>query len=177
MLEEWRPVVGFEGIYEVSSLGRVRGVDRNLSDGRRWKGRIISQKTGSRGHKSVRLSRADVHFWIGVHRLVLEAFVGPCPAPGMNGAHNDGIPAHNFPSNLRWDTARGNHADKRAHGTLLWGERNALAKLSSNDVLEIRRLKSSGKTQREIAGMFHVTEANISSIVRGKTWKLLESAA
>ena len=83
--ERWLPVVGFEGFYEVSDCGRVRGVDRILSDGRNWKGKLLFQKTDKGGHKSVRLCINKFHFFRGVHCLVLTAFVGSCP-DGMQGA-------------------------------------------------------------------------------------------
>ena len=169
--ERWLPIPGFEGNYEVSDFGRVRGVDRVLSDGRRWRGGIRAQKIGSKGHRSVRLCLAGKHKFVGVHVLVLLAFKGPKPLKEMQGAHNDGTPANTHISNLRWDTVRGNHADKRKHGTLLVGERNVLAKLTSNDVSAIRRLYSEGVLGKDLAARFGVTGANISSIIRNKTWR------
>lgn len=168
--ERWRPVLGYEGLYEVSDHGLVRGVARTLSDGRRWKSSMCRQKTGTRGHKSVRLCGVDGHKFRGVHVLVLEAFVCPKPGPNMQGAHNDGNPANNHVSNLRWDTVKGNHADKKRHGTLLFGERNPLAKLTHADVENIRSLAHTGVKGRELARRFGVTPANISAILNRKTW-------
>ena len=170
---EWRPIPNYEGFYDVSSTGSVRGIDRILPDGRQWKGIVLRIKTAKSGHMSVRLCGRDgIHRWVGVHRLVLEAFVGPCP-DGMEGAHNDGVPSHNWPSNLRWDTRSGNHADKHAHGTLLVGTKNHLAKLTEDQVRSIFRLHVTGVTGRQIARLMNVTPANISSILRGKTWQHL----
>lgn len=170
MKEIWKSVVGFDGLYEVSSIGRVRGVDRILSDGRNWKGRILAQKTDKGGHKSVRLCRADIHIFRGVHVLMLEAFVGPCPA-GMQGAHNDGAADRNILGNLRWDTPKGNTADRVKHGTQLYGEKVHGAKLTSKQIAEVRRLRAAGMIHKDIAEKFGVTAANICQITLGHTWR------
>jgi hypothetical protein len=76
----WRPVVGFEGIYEVSNFGSVRSVDRVVvcHDGVKYRrrGQVISQQVTPKGYRSVSLLGGKKFF---VHRLVLEAFVGPRP--------------------------------------------------------------------------------------------------
>lgn len=170
-IDRWRPVVGYEGMYEISDTGRVRSLDRVLSDGRRWKAREINPKPSGGGHLHVRLC-ADAHKWLFVHRLVLEAFVGPCPE-GMECAHNNGDPSDNSLANLRWDTRKGNHADKVRHGTMVRGERSPRARLTEDNVREIFRLRRNGALLSEIAGMFSVTPANICAIVTGKTWRHL----
>jgi len=104
-----------------------------------------------------------------VHRLVLEAFVGPCP-PGMEGCHNDGNPLNNTPSNLRWDTHAANHADTRRHGTMPVGERHKNSKLTDEAVREIRRLRETGWDQNRLAAHFGVGQTVISGILRGKGW-------
>lgn len=168
-MQIWRDVIGYEGEFQVSDCGNVRSLDRRLTDGRLWRGRLLKFKIGKRGHLSVRLCAHGKHVWRGVHCLVLEAFVGPCPE-GMQGCHNDGCPSNNRNSNLRWDTPIGNHADKRKHGTLLIGERNSLAKLTEADVLSIRERSQKGELGKDLAIAFNVTPANVSSILKGKTW-------
>lgn len=69
-----------------------------------------------KGYMSVSLTHEDVRKTISVHRLVLMAFVGPCPS-GMEACHNDGDPSNNSLSNLRWDTHKNNMADCIKHGT------------------------------------------------------------
>ncbi len=130
------------------------------------------QKTDKGGHKSVRLCKNRVHIFRGVHCLMLEAFVGPCPA-GMQGAHNDGKPHRNILSNLRWDTPLGNAADKYRHGTIQFGAKNPLAKLTSSQVRKIRRMRKRKATYKEIGAQFDVTAANICSIIKGHTWSHL----
>ena len=96
-----------------------------------------------RGHLCVCLVRDGTKCSRHVHRLVLEAFLGPCP-PGLICCHNDGDPANNRLSNLRWDTYKSNSEDMLRHGTRRMGSA-AGAKLDEEDVLGIRRLKAGGR--------------------------------
>ncbi|ERG63471.1 hypothetical protein L332_03560 [Agrococcus pavilionensis RW1] len=117
--ENWLPVVGYEGWYEVSDLGRVRSVSREVRTGvgtRHMQGRVLRPFTRADGRYSVTLSRDDERRTRLVHRMVLEAFVGPQPT-GAECCHHDGDPTNNRLTNLRWDTHTGNEADKRRHGT------------------------------------------------------------
>ena len=120
LTEEWRSVVGYEGAYEVSSLGRVRSMDRVIfRAGTRkahLRGQIRKLQKRKTGHMTVPLWSHDVVEYAFVHRLVLEAFVGLRPE-GLEGCHNDGDPTNNVPSNLRWDTHSSNVYDRREHGT------------------------------------------------------------
>jgi hypothetical protein len=68
------------------------------------------------GYLYVNLKRVGSQSQRAVHRLVLEAFVGPCP-PGMEGCHNDGDQLNNRLDNLRWDTPSNNKLDSVRHGT------------------------------------------------------------
>lgn len=116
--EEWRPVVGHECRYEVSSFGRVRSLDSEVpcrgGKLRKIKGRILGTSLGSTGYPRVSLAPNSTHR--AVHRLVLEAFVGPRP-DGLECCHNDGDPTNNRVENLRWDTHASNITDTVNHGT------------------------------------------------------------
>lgn len=104
-----------------------------------------------------------------VHRLVLEAFVGPCPE-GMQACHNNGIRDDNRVENLRWDTPKGNSLDKAKHGTKSrrYGECNVHSKLSDAQVEEIRSLR--GKVMGvELARMYGVSPALVCMIQRNQT--------
>ncbi|UGS27597.1 NUMOD4 motif-containing HNH endonuclease [Microbacterium resistens] len=114
--EEWRPVVGYEGKYEVSNLGRVRSLSRLSSSGRRVRGRMMGLRPHPRGYLQTTLTANGICETKKVHRLVLEAFVGPCP-DGMESCHENGVRDDNRLSNLRWDTSLANAADRTAHGT------------------------------------------------------------
>lgn len=114
--EQWKPVVGYEGLYEVSDMGRVRGVDRIDSAGRHRPGVVLHQARKPNGRMQVRLSRHGRGGSVLVHRLVARAFHGQ-PAPGMEVRHLDGDTANNQAANLRWGTSSENKLDAVRHGT------------------------------------------------------------
>ncbi len=168
-IEVWKPVPGYVDYYEVSSFGRVRGLPRTLTNGAHLKGRLLSPARKRKGYFQIRLCMGQDHKWFGVHSLVLMAFVGPKPY-GMECAHNNGNPSDNRLDNLRWDTRKGNLSDRERHRTLLRGERNNFAKLSSDDVRRVLKLHENGILGKDIADVMRVTPANISSIINRKTW-------
>lgn len=121
--EEWRPVPGYEGFYEVSSMGRVRSLDRTIRNSlgrlRHYKGRLIKAPINpGNGYYSVLLYREGHEKMHSVHRLVLRAFQGEPPQPNMQCCHNDGNPLNNRADNLRWDTSSNNHLDRIKHGRM-----------------------------------------------------------
>lgn len=99
VLEIWKPVVGFDD-YEVSNLGQVRSHKRGATH-------LLKPIKQRSGHLQLWLRRDGKTVAVGVHRLVLEAFVGPCPE-GLVGTHNDDNPANNCLTNLLWDTQSNN---------------------------------------------------------------------
>lgn len=180
MREQWKDVVGYEGLYQVSTRGRVRSVDRVVKDRfigsertRLVKGRVLSQCETDR-YPFVQLSRGGTSSIGRVHRLVCEAFHGP-PADGsMHAAHIDGNPSNNQPSNLRWATPAENYQDKVEHGTACIGESHGRSKLTENCVHIIRAMARSGEyTHQKMASMFGVSRSHIGDVVSGKRWKHL----
>lgn len=116
--EEWRPVVGYEGIYEVSDRGRVKSLAKRVRchGGYRTRAERIHRPTDHpQGYKLVGLWLDGRQYTARVHVLVLEAFVGP-RTDGMVACHNDGNPANNRLHNLRWDTQSNNILDAIKHG-------------------------------------------------------------
>lgn len=116
-MEIWRSVVGYEGMYEVSDLGRVRGLDRIDAAGRRRQGMVLRpSSTSSSGHLAVNLCRDGRHKSRRIHQLVAEAFLGPTP-DGMEVCHNNGMAGDSRLANLRWGTHQENAMDAVRHGT------------------------------------------------------------
>lgn len=145
--EQWRAVVGF-ALYEVSNLGRVRSwVFRGK---RRLRPKVL--KAGGRKYPTVALytegGTADKHDRT-VHRLVLEAFVGPCP-PGKECLHRNDVKTDNRMANLRWGTRKENSADARRNNC-------RRRKLTDGDYAEIKRLWNEGTTGPELGRLFGVT--------------------
>jgi hypothetical protein len=120
-VEVWRPIVGYEGYYEVSDQGRVRSVDRLVAGpygDKPWRlrGKPMKQTPWSKkGYLAVKLTRQGQQKRWSVHRLVLTAFVGPCPE-GMEACHNNHVKSDNRLANLRWDTASANILDQVSAG-------------------------------------------------------------
>ena len=106
---------------------------------------------------------------VGVHTLVLETFVGPCPA-GMECRHLDGVKTNNRLENLVWGTRQENEADKERHGRVLRGSQQPGSKLTEADVLEIRH-RSQVTVQRVLAREYGVSETVISMVVNRKRWR------
>lgn len=113
--EEWRPVLGYEGRYEVSSLGRVRSLDRIATrrngSSYRVRGIIRSQYRTRTGHLIVGLTSDRGRRTEKVHRLVCIAFHG-LPEEGQEVCHGNDNPEDNRASNLRWGTRSENRIDR-----------------------------------------------------------------
>ena len=169
--ERWLPVVGYEGLYEVSDLGRVRSFHRH---GRGKRGGLRHLPSTRHGYLNVGLSRDGKGTTRLVHHLVLEAFVGPCP-PGMEACHGPGGTGDASLANLCWGTKAKNMADKVRDGTLLYGNRHPLAKLTEAQVTEMRERYAAGETQPVLAREFGVVAPVVSMIVRGKSWSRIPS--
>lgn len=170
MIERWKPVVGYEGRYEVSDHGNVRSLDRFDSIGNRQiKGRTLKPIAGTHGYLAVSLHNGGRRVGF-IHRLVLEAFVGPCP---------HGMEARHFPNrdrtdnrlaNLKWGTSADNEADKLMHGTSNRGERCGTSKLGAADIDRIFTLRRAGYTQQQIADRVGVCRSNVSLILSRRRW-------
>lgn len=175
MLEEWREINGFEGFYEVSSEGRVRSLDRTITNSKgvavRLKGKYLSPSIAG-DYLTLLLCREGFQKAKKVHLLVLETFVGPRPGPSdyWHGCHNDGNVRNNALSNLRWDTRLGNVKDTITHGTISKGERHGRSKLTEAKVMEIKERLNAGDTLQKIAGDYGVSHQTISLIKKGSIW-------
>lgn len=171
VIEQWRPVVGYEGAYEVSDLGRVRSLDREITQTirgrqcvRRWRGRMLRLCLNSGGYVVVALGAGHYHC---AHVLVAAAFLGPRP-PGYEVCHANGVRHDNRLANIRYDTRAGNFADMVRHGTRPRGSQKPQAKLTEADIPLIRAATG---TQTEIAARFNVDRTIIGDIKRGELWR------
>jgi len=179
--ETWRPVVGFEGLYEVSDHGRVRSVDRVgaysridqysgrvISVHRHHRGRLLRPGRASTGYLTVVLGRGNTK---QVHALVLEAFVGPCP-PRHECCHTDDCGSNNMLGNLRWGTRSDNLHDAVRNGRKPVGEQNYNAKLKTSDIptIRIRCAEGRGSIAR-LAREYGVNEATIRQARDGRAWR------
>lgn len=173
--EEWRWVVGYEGLYEVSSIGRVRSAERVGIYRGRWNdatqmtfaARVMSICEVPSGYKYVKLKRPNAtpkHSL--VHRLVAAAFIGP--ANGLQVNHKDGVKANNSLTNIEYCTSQENlrHCidvlgKKRGEGA------GRASKLKEVDIPVIR---ADGRILREIAADYGVTPQAIFLVKKSKNW-------
>lgn len=181
--ETWRPI-SWAPNYEVSDLGRVRSLDREVgviandseikqrsAHTKRMKGKCLSIAKGRYASVSV-MSKPCL-----VHRLVAEAFLGPCPE-GHIVRHGPGGPLDNRLCNLSYGTSSDNNgADRLRDGTLPRGSKSGLAKLTEEQVIEIKRRSLAGESRASLGREFGVSAENISHIALGRSWGWLEVPA
>jgi hypothetical protein len=154
-LERWLPIPSWEGVYQVSSTGRVRSLDRIDANGHRRKGKILKQSVSSSGYYQVRLSfgkRIEVSF---PHQLVLQSFVSMRP-DGMEACHEDDDKLNNHLGNLRWGTKLSNVTDAIRNGRV----RPRIKVIRSDGIVFDSIHQAASKTPGASSG-------RISEIVRG----------
>ncbi|GAC1512286.1 MAG: hypothetical protein NVS1B16_03650 [Pseudarthrobacter sp.] len=159
MSEEWRPF--FDGKYEVSSIGNVRraGAQTNLKP--------IRMKIGYFKVSPV-LDGKNVQRY--VHRLVAEAFLGPCPF-GHEVNHLDGVKTNNVLTNLEYVTHQKNMRHARDFDLTPVGSRCNRSHITESDVEAMRALFGAGSTNKDLAERYGVARATVSQIVHRKNWR------
>lgn len=161
------PVPGFPG-YCVTPDGVVWSQRTNHRHIFRINWKKLRPRLNRHGYWKLTLYNDNGKASFLVHRLVLMAFVGLKPE-GMVCCHNDGNRQNNNLDNLRWDTIRSNNDDMIKHKSVS-GTKNPAAKLTENDVVEIRRLHKTGLSYKEISIQYSVTLCAIRFICIRKTW-------
>jgi hypothetical protein len=177
--EIWKPVPGFGGHYEASSIGNVRSKDRvvirkNPNTGKPckffYKSKILRPCSSDKyGHQSVHISVDCKKQTIFVHTMVLLAFVGERP-DNMECCHINGDARDNRIENLRWDTHYSNNQDRKRHGRYSTGKDHPMSKLTDKDVLAIR---SSGKSNKELRNIYRISNSQMHRILTKQSWKHL----
>lgn len=168
--EIWKPVVGYEGRYEVSNLGRVKSLPNQTYHGTR----ILKPHTPKGGYPGVvfldAISRRRCYH--NVHALVARAFHGPPPA-GHEVCHRDGDRSNPKASNLMWGTPKVNSSHMVGHGTLEEGEGNGMSEITRGDVVYIDWLRTKGFSHQRIGDKLGITGENVSFILKRVTWKFV----
>lgn len=172
--EYWKPIENWPG-YSISSIGRVRSYWTHKGNKKCYVGtvaRIRPLCVVHDGRPRITFYKNNKAYNFKVCRLVALAFIGPCPE-GYQVCHNNGCPADNRVSNLRWDTAKNNMADKRKHGTHLQGEKQNGAKLKEHDVKKIVYMNKLGFSRTSIERIVKTKHQNVVDILLGRTWNWL----
>ena len=168
--EEWRDVVGYEGFYIVSNRGNVQRT-RFYKNRDRLYVNMIPDMSG-KGYPRLTLSKPGLKRKVSVHRLVVEAFIGPVPND-MEINHINGIPADSRVENLEIVTKSYN----QWHATHVLGKRHDVrgsvhgqSKLTEADIPVIRRLREEGIRNEAIARQFGVSITTVSQIFNRRVW-------
>ncbi len=164
--EEWRPVVGYEGWYEVSNWGRVKRVRGGKAA---TLGKILKPCILPNGYHRVILYRAAKGHGCYIHHLVGNAFLGRCPR-GLERNHKDGDKDNNTPGNIEYITHAANQVHASENGLIRVGTRCSYAKL--NEML-VRVIKLNLKFERAhtVAKWFGKPTSTIYNIESGSCWK------
>ena len=172
MKEIWKSIEGMEGVYSMSSEGRIRSEERVIvhSNGTKQpiRERILKPQKNKYGYLSVCLYLPEKKKKTClVHQLVCAAFHGPKPE-GRDVNHIDGVKTNNRASNLEWVTRSENHLHAYRTGLMdKKGEKHPGAKLTEKQTMEIFK---DTRPQKDIAKEFSVTQSTVSAIKRKKTW-------
>ena len=162
MNEIWRDVIGYEGLYQVSNLGRVKSFYNG--------GRIMKLSSSNNGYLHVGLCRDNKRKTRKVHRLVAEAFI-PNPESKREVNHINGDKTDNRAENLEWCTPSENMQHAIVTGLVKQnGEDSHNAKLTNEQACFIRK-NPDGLTVTELATKFAVCLQTISNIQRGISYK------
>ncbi|AGO47430.1 HNH endonuclease [Cellulophaga phage phi19:3] len=176
-MEIWKPIKGYENIYQVSNFGRVKSLDRivfNKGNGTRCKtkGRVLKQSKDKGGYLYVGLYNKDNEKTssIKVHRLVAFSFCSGY-TEGLEVNHKDGIRDNNLYTNLEWVTRSQNIRDTYKRGRITYGQKNNASKLMDRDIGVISSLYDSGVSQSIISLAFGVSQSTISNVIKNKHYK------
>lgn len=170
--EIWKDILGYEGLYQASTTGRVRSMDREITRKNGVKqfyfGRILKSNLNHTDRPYVNLSKENKAKSYEIQRVMAITFLGERPK-GYQVCHIDGNHRNNSINNLRYDTVSENSRD-----LYRVGRKNPKGVLDIDKVLKIRKFYSTGKYfQKDLAKMFNVSQTQISSIVRRESYSWL----
>lgn len=160
---EWREHPQALG-YFISRDGRVASYQKG-------KARILRGCECGRGYRAITWKRLGKLTRFYIHRAVCEVFNGP-PPEDMECRHLNGDMTDNRAENLAWGTALENQQDRYAHGTVLYGERNPMAKLTADQVQRMKEIRSAENTPYyRIGPMFGVSTMTAYRAIKEISWK------
>lgn len=169
-IEIYKDIPDYEGLYQASNFGNIRRLLKNN------KYRILKLIDHNNGYFNVHLCKNNNSKMCRLHRLILFAFVGPCPK-GMECRHLDGNRHNNRIDNLVWGSHVENIDDRRKHGRnngvppIMTGSKNPASKLKEEDIPKIRQLIKDGLSDIKIGKIFNVSKSTISRIRLNITWR------
>lgn len=182
--EIWKPVIGYEGLYEVSNLGKFKSIDRVVYQYKSRTGTGIKKGKllkpwQSKGYFYIKLCKPDCKEKTTLlHRVVAIAFLSnPHNLPEVN--HKDGDKRNNSVSNLEWCSSQYNskHAVENGLANPPKGENHANSVLTEKIVIQIRSIYKKNGTEyrkkysyRKIGKMFNISPVTVGWVINRKTW-------
>jgi len=172
--EEWKPVVGYETEYAVSSLGRIKRLKESTARRRYPAGMILKPTKLKNGYMTFVFKGNGTKKRLYIHRVVMAAFIGEVPYKHEVN-HINSIRDDNRLANLEYVTRSGNnlHAyrtnNRKAHPT--YGQKHHCWKITDEQVVEIREAHSRGQSYASLARKYGCEWTSIRSIVQRKTHK------
>lgn len=187
-MEIWKDIPGYEGVYQISNIGRVKSLSRYVARGRAKNPnvllpeRILAIKINRGGYQVVHL-RTNKNLYPTVHKLVAMVFIdNPLGKPTVN--HINGIKADNRVENLEWST----HSEQMIHAieTGLYvqpdiskyttrGSANPISKIKEEDIPEIKRMRESGATYKSIGEHFGLGISQVFRICKNQSWNWMNN--
>jgi hypothetical protein len=166
----WKDIPGYEGRYQASTDGQIRGCDREYTITpkdkkpykRAHKGKILQECVGSNGYLYVGLRKSPAQknaAFLPVHHLIAETFLGERPA-GCQICHIDGRKTNCRADNLRYDSSRENHLDVYRCGS-------TYGKLTVAQAQDIKERLKKGESQSSIAKIFGISQTAVYYISKG----------
>jgi len=169
--EIWKPIKGYEKIYEISNLGNVKSLAAKGS-GKFKVDTVMKPFNNGRGYMYYSLNNGIKVKNFSGHRLVVEAFIEPnSDLPDIN--HKDGNKKNNVLANLERCNKKMNMVHASLTGLLKCGEESHLSKITESDIVKIKKLWGYNIEREIIAHVFNISYAQISRIVNNKNWKHL----
>ena len=178
-IEIWMGVVGFEGLYQVSSFGRLKSLARTVKQRNQyaWITRQVPEKimdvqTNRLGYLKTHLYKDGKPKDFTVHQLVARTFLGEPSTPKHQVNHKNGNKADNNVTNLEWSTCSENQTHAYSIGLKNQkAEKNNGSKLTWELVNEIRELYAKGEVQKSISKRLGVSTSQVCLLVNNKTWR------
>lgn len=166
MKEKWKSIIGYEGLYEVSTFGNIKSLVKKGNNIQKIRKQGLDISTG---YATVQLNKNGTPLTKRVHRLVAEAFLDK-PSPKHIVNHKDGNKKNNRLDNLEWVTYSENtfHSFRTGLQKKIFGNENYITKIKNEDVVKIRELIKLGFTNKDIASKFNVNPSQISRIKTGE---------
>jgi hypothetical protein len=180
MKENWQNIPNFESYYQVSNLGRVRGLDRIIIDKngkkKRIKGQIIKPQYATNGYLFIRPCKNGIKSNFLLHRIVAQMFISN-PQNKQEINHKDFNKTNNVFTNLEWCTHSENHKHlfhkgiRNKYFINNTGSNNGRTRLTEDKVKQIKILLLNGKKHKDIAKLYDVSKSVVDQISSGKNWK------